>query len=317
MTTSKVMTLGKALAAIRLVAGILLILGGSPSWAAPEGSPWGANYFPNVPLTTQDGKTVRFYDDLLKDKVVAINFIYTHCTDSCPAETANLRQVEKLLGDRMGKDIRFISISIDGQRDNPAALKAYAQKFNAGAGWTFATGKKDDVKLLRKKLGLYGDGEKLSGHSVNFMVGNERTGQWIRRSPFDEPKTLARLLGNRLPSVQMAVSGQRSYSQAPELPVMGKGETLYRSRCDSCHSLGSEDGIGPGLAGVTQSRDRTWLRRWIKEPDKMIEEKEPLATMLYAKYKQVAMPNLKLDDSEVEQIIGFLDRVNGLAQHQH
>ncbi|MFZ2168865.1 MAG: SCO family protein, partial [Methylococcaceae bacterium] len=85
----------------------MLTLGGGPAWAAPKGSPWGEGYFPNIELINQDGKTVRFYDDLIKDKVVAINFIYTHCGDSCPVQTANLRQVYKLLADRMGKDIYF------------------------------------------------------------------------------------------------------------------------------------------------------------------------------------------------------------------
>src|SRR5919199_1102994 len=101
------------------------------AWAA-TGSRWGADYFPNVPLTTQDGKTVRLYDDLLKDKIVAIDLIYTHCKFSCPLETARLAQAQKLLGDRVGKDIFFYSISIDPKRDTPAALKAYAQKFHAG-----------------------------------------------------------------------------------------------------------------------------------------------------------------------------------------
>jgi protein SCO1 len=79
---------------------VMLIFGGGLTWAAPKDSPWGDGYFPNVELIDQDGKTVRFYDDLIKDKVVAINFIYTRCGDSCPAETASLKQVQKLLGAR-------------------------------------------------------------------------------------------------------------------------------------------------------------------------------------------------------------------------
>src|SRR5256885_6799647 len=74
---------------------------------------WGADYFPNVLLTTQDGTAVRFYDDLLKGKAVAINLIYTSCTDECPLETARLVQVQRLLGERVGKDVFFYSISID------------------------------------------------------------------------------------------------------------------------------------------------------------------------------------------------------------
>ena len=87
----------------------------------------GASYFPNTPLVNQDGKQVRFFDDLIKDKVVAINFIFTGCSDSCPVETARLRQVQKILGDRVGKDIFLYSISIDPYNDTPATLKRYAE----------------------------------------------------------------------------------------------------------------------------------------------------------------------------------------------
>ena len=69
---------------------------------------WGASYFPNVELTDQDGNKLKFYDDLLKDKIVAIELFYTHCLDICPLETARLAQVQKVLGDRVGKDIFFI-----------------------------------------------------------------------------------------------------------------------------------------------------------------------------------------------------------------
>ena len=119
-----------------------------------NGARWGANYFPNVPLTTQDGATVHFYDDLLKGKAVAINLIYTHCQDACPLETARLAQVQRLLGDRVGKEIFFYSISIDPDHDTPADLKVYAEKFHVGPGWQFLTGKKEDIALIGEKLGL-------------------------------------------------------------------------------------------------------------------------------------------------------------------
>ncbi|HEV8181552.1 MAG TPA: SCO family protein, partial [Candidatus Angelobacter sp.] len=122
-----------------VLAGALAILWGRPVLAD---SRWGANYFPNIELTTQGGKTVHFYDDLIKGKIVAIDLIYTTCQYSCPLETARLVQVQKMLGDRVGKDIFFYSITIDPKNDTPAALKAYAEKFHAGPGWTFLTGKK-------------------------------------------------------------------------------------------------------------------------------------------------------------------------------
>ncbi|MGB5307338.1 MAG: SCO family protein, partial [Arenicellales bacterium] len=111
--------------------------------------PWGANYFPNVTLTTHEGKEVRFFDDVIKDKVVAINFIYTHCPDTCPLETAQLVRVQNILGDRMGKDVFFYSISIDPERDTPEVLREYRERF--GAEWTFLTGNKEDIIQLRQK----------------------------------------------------------------------------------------------------------------------------------------------------------------------
>src|SRR5437899_10436998 len=111
---------------------------------AVAGTPWGADYFPNVPLITQDGTTVHFYDDLLKGKKVAINLIYTSCKDECPLETARLVQLQQLLSDRVGKDVFFYSITIDPQQDTPAVLKPYAEKFGVGPRCLFRIGKEDD-----------------------------------------------------------------------------------------------------------------------------------------------------------------------------
>src|SRR5882672_1594903 len=134
-----------------LLVGALVFL---PVDFASADNRWGADYFPNVPLTTQDGAAVRLYDDLLKGKSVAINVMYTSCKDECPLETARLVQLQRLLGERMGKDIFFYSITIDPKRDKPAVLKAYAQKYGVGPGWLFLTGKEEDIKLATKKLGL-------------------------------------------------------------------------------------------------------------------------------------------------------------------
>jgi cytochrome oxidase Cu insertion factor (SCO1/SenC/PrrC family) len=118
------------------------------------GAIWGANFFPNIALVSHRGERARFFD-LIRDKVVAVNFIYTSCSDSCPMETARMVEVQKLLGERMGKDVFFYSISIDPEHDTPARLAEYAQTWHTGPGWTFLTGKADDVTYLRKKLGVY------------------------------------------------------------------------------------------------------------------------------------------------------------------
>jgi len=293
--------------------GAMLTLGSSSAWAAPKGSPWGTGYFPNPELVDQDGKTVRFYDDLIKDKVVVINFIYTHCGDTCPMQTANLRQVYKLLADRMGKDIFFYSISIDPKHDTPEVLREYAERFRIApdSGWSFLTASEAVTTLLRKKLGLFRDdvdAGKLDEHNTSFLLGNESTGQWIRRSSFDEPKVLAWQLGRSMSRVKVDhKTDLASYAGAEKIPKISKGEELFRSRCDACHSLGSEDGLGPGLQGVTHRRDRAWLTRWLKTPDQMLSENDPIAIDLYTRYKKMPMPNLRLNDPEIDALIAYMD----------
>src|SRR4051794_32810058 len=163
---------------------------------------WGANYFPNVPLTTQDGKVVHFYDDLIKGKIVAINLIYTSCKYSCPLETARLAQVQKVIGDRMGREVFFYSITIDPEHDTPQVLKEYGEKFHAGPGWLFLTGKQADIDVISKKVGLYSepDPKNPDGHLPNLLIGNETTGQWMRQSGVDNPKFLARTINDWLTS---------------------------------------------------------------------------------------------------------------------
>src|SRR5262249_56205860 len=122
--------------------------------AGAVGSRWGADYFPNVTLTTHEGRTVRFFDDLIKDKIVAINLIYTTCQYACPLETARLAQVQRLIGDRMGRDVFFYSITIDPDHDTPAVLAEYAQRYGVGPGWLFLTRSRAGIALLCRELCL-------------------------------------------------------------------------------------------------------------------------------------------------------------------
>src|SRR5947209_4651674 len=189
-------TILPAVAVLLLTISAFMALAPVPALA--DNSHWGANYFPNVILTTQNGKKVKFYDDLLKGKIVVIDLIYTTCQYACPLETARLAQVQKMLGDRVGKDIYFYSISIDPGHDTPKVLKAYAQKFHAGPGWLFLTGKKDDIELVSKKLGLYSDPDpdNKDGHTPFVVLGNEATGQWLRNSATDNARFLSTLIGD-------------------------------------------------------------------------------------------------------------------------
>ena len=138
--------------------------------------------FPNVTLTTHDGKKVKFYDDLIKDKIVIINFMYVKCDGKCPGTTANLVQVQKLLGNRVGKDIFIYSITLKPEEDTPRTLAAYAKAYKVRPGWKFLTGDPKDIELLRQKLGFIDrdpvrDADK-SNHIGMLRWGNEPHTLW-------------------------------------------------------------------------------------------------------------------------------------------
>lgn len=289
-----------------------------------EGTPWGANYFPNVKLLTHEGQEVRFFDDLVDGKIVVINFIYTTCTEVCPLDTASLRNVQEILGDRVGKDVFMYSISIDPERDSPEVLAEYARRYRVGPGWKFLTGAKEDTLLLRKKLGLYIEGlENELDHNMSFVIGNQRTGRWLKRSPMDNPHFIAQQISGwadnwKTPSGILA----NEYAHAPLLEPPSMGENLFRTRCISCHSIGSGDPTravghhsdtptaqhqsGPDLLHVTRKRDHQWLARWLASPETLIAERDPIALEIYAKYDGLLMPNLQLNDVEVNALIEYM-----------
>ena len=148
-----------------------------------------ASYFPNATLLTQDNQPVRFFDDLLKGKVVVINFMFTTCTSVCPLMTANLAKVQAYLGERIGHSINIISISVDPTVDTPAALKKYADAYKARPGWYFLTGKQDDVDLVLRKVGGFVNDK--NDHTTLLMIGNVETGQWVKAFAMTKPAEIA------------------------------------------------------------------------------------------------------------------------------
>jgi protein SCO1 len=285
-----------------LLAGALVAVAAFGAHAANK---WGADYFPDVVLTTQDGKQVHFYEDLVKGKSVAINVIYTSCVDECPLETARLAEVQRLLAGRVGRDVYFYSISIDPERDTPKVLKAYAARFGVGPGWLFLTGRKEDIRLLTRKLGLSRTSDAFSkdGHASSLMLGDDRGGQWMRTSSVDNPRFLATTMAgffqwkDALPT--------QGYDQARVVDI-GKSQYLFESRCSSCHTVGAGDRIGPDLLNVTQRRDASWVARYVKEPERVRAEGDPIAIGLSKKYGGVPMPNLSLGEEEVKGLLAWI-----------
>ena len=133
-------------------------------------------YFSDVELINQNGEKMRFYSDVLKNKVVVINAFFTTCTSVCPPMNRNLEKIQNALGDRLGKDVFLVSISVDPVNDTPTRLKEYSEKFHARPGWIFLTGKKENVDWALYKLGQYV--EEKNDHSSILIVGNEPKGLW-------------------------------------------------------------------------------------------------------------------------------------------
>ena len=297
-------------AAVTAVVSMIAAGGRVAARVAASDARWGAGYFPNVTLTTHEGQSVRFYDDVIKGKIVAIDLIYTSCQYACPLETARLVQVQRLLGDRVGRDIFFYSITIDPDHDSPEVLKAYAEKYRVGPGWLFLTGKARDIELISRKLGLYTepDPSDPDGHTPMLLVGNERTGQWMRNSALDNPRFLASTIGDWLTSWDNgAKQALRSFAEVPEF-AFDEGQYTFKNHCAACHTIGAGDALGPDLRGVTSARDRQWLARFIATPDKLFADHDPIAEALLARYTQVRMPNLSLSDHDATVLIDYIAR---------
>ena len=149
-------------------------------------------YFSDVELINQDGEKMRFYSDVLKNKVVIINAFFSTCTSVCPPINRNLEKIQEALGDRLGKDVFLVSISVDPETDTPTRLKEYSRRFHARPGWMFLTGKKENVDWALYKLGQYV--ETKDDHSTVIIIGNEPKGLWKKALGLAKADELVRIV---------------------------------------------------------------------------------------------------------------------------
>lgn len=145
-------------------------------------APTGADYFTNAVLTAHDGRKLRFYDDILKGKMVVINMMYTTCSGVCPANTASIKAVQARLGPRVGRDIFFYSLSLRPEMDTPEALREYRERYEIKNSWTFLTGKPAEMDLIRRRLGFWDRDPEvdadLSQHAGVLRIGKVPADRW-------------------------------------------------------------------------------------------------------------------------------------------
>jgi protein SCO1/2 len=161
---------------------LLDTVGKSTTQTSKEKKQKARDYFSDTVLINQHGKKVRFYTDVLDDRIILLNVMYTSCKGSCPLMTKKLTHVRNGLGSRFGKEIFFASLSNNPKEDTPAALAKFAKKQHAvDKGWSFLTGKKDNITKIVKKMGFYT--QRFEEHSALLVAGNTRTGHWIKIKP--------------------------------------------------------------------------------------------------------------------------------------
>ena len=179
---------------LALIAGLLLalVLASYAVAAQSEGAEIDLRFpVPGQAVLDQNGKHLFFYADLIKNKTVAINFIFTTCTSSCPLSTAVFRQVQKRLGKQK---VQLITISVDPANDTPERLLAFSQKFKAGPGWVFVTGEQAAISSILRSLGAYtGDN---NDHSNMVIVGNDAGHAWTRIYGFPQTDEIISALKN-------------------------------------------------------------------------------------------------------------------------
>lgn len=164
-----------------------------PASGTTEKYAFSSSQIPDVRVYDQNGKELKFYSDLIKGKNVAINFIFTTCTNVCPVLTATFRRVQVEL-EKSQSDIKLISVSVDPTVDTPERLLEFANKFKAGPGWTFVTGEKTEIDSLLNRLGV-GVGNK-NDHTSMILIGNDAADFWTRTYGLSSPTALVQVMTN-------------------------------------------------------------------------------------------------------------------------
>ncbi|BAU76682.1 Cytochrome oxidase biogenesis protein Sco1/SenC/PrrC, putative copper metallochaperone [Metapseudomonas furukawaii] len=142
----------------------------------------------DVPLVDQEGRPVNLSRELAGDRISVVGFVYTQCTTVCPVISAILQKLQKQLGERAGREVQLVSLSIDPQRDTPERLKEYADRFSGGEGWRWVTGSQEAITETLKGFGTFTP--NFEEHPPLIMVGDGRTGQWTRFYGFTDPAVL-------------------------------------------------------------------------------------------------------------------------------
>ena len=178
-----------------------------------------ARHLPNIVLTDQNGRSVRFYDDLVKGQVVALNFMFSTCRNACPVSTSNIAEVQRSLAERQAGLVRFLSVSLMPEFDTPRVLADYANAHGAGPGWSFLTGRRDEIEKLRRSVGAYdldpAVDQDPTQHTGLLVFGNEATGRWKAISLLSHPVRIRQAIERVMLPVTQWPTGDTVIKEVP------------------------------------------------------------------------------------------------------
>ena len=196
-----------------------MFLGGARP-APTRSASLGPEHYTNATLRTHDGREVKFYDEVIKDRLVVVNFIYTQCEGVCPMTTANLVQVQRRLGARVGRDVFMYSITLKPWQDDAAALAEYAQAHHCGPGWTFLTGDEYDLTTIRFRLFRWDHPAldfNLEQHTGMVRVINDPIDRWSMCPTLATPKQIVDAIEWAEPTKPLAERMRRNVARQAEI----------------------------------------------------------------------------------------------------
>jgi protein SCO1/2 len=153
-------------------------------------------YFKDIVLTDQNGHRVRLYEDVIKDRTIVMNSFFATCKGACPIMTGTYTALQERFAEHLGKDLMFVSITVDPANDTPPKLAEYARKAKARPGWLLLTGSKEEVAHALKKIGQ--SSETPEAHMNIMIVGNDKTGLWKKALALAKPDEIAAIVSSVL-----------------------------------------------------------------------------------------------------------------------
>ncbi|HEX6085994.1 MAG TPA: SCO family protein [Thermoanaerobaculia bacterium] len=329
--------------ALRWTLALLLLLATAAS--ASDFRKAGLNYFTDVELLDQDGKKVRFYSDLIAGKVVVINSFFASCSGSCPVMSAAFRRIQSALGDRVGRDVHLVSITVDPETDTPEQLRAFAKNAKAGPGWHLVTGSKENVTAALRKLGLFTETKET--HTSVVLIGNEPHGVWKKAFGLADADEIVRLVR------EVASVNQRTAGVPPAAPQASRlrlteaekrGRHLYRRgeslsgravtalvsgttelpasalACGSCHGVEGR-GVPEGSVEPADIRAASLANYLVTNARRRPRYDDALLARALRHGRDAGdqplspvMPRYRMDDRDLADLIAYLRRLGNEPQ---